>query len=172
MTSFVHLSSSNRFAVNRFSTPNDAFESFVAGESKEVAIKELVVGDGEDAGKGKILRVEYKGRLMSNGEQFQADSFSFKSGGGSVMPGFDKGIEGMKVGGKRVLRIPASLGYGARGSGKLIPPNSDLEFDVELTDVAEGPIAEFMVNNGLGNNRKTYGLVGLLAFLAISPMFS
>lgn len=82
------------------------------------------------------VAVYYVGRLQKNGKQFdqcnKGKGFSFKLGGGRVIKGWDVGIVGMKVGGKRRLTIPASLAYGAGGSPPQIPPNATLIFDVEL----------------------------------------
>lgn len=104
---------------------------------------DIKVGTGAEAAKGKAVFVHYTGWLDDKGQKGKKfDSspdrgkpFSFKLGAGMVIPGWDEGVAGMKVGGKRVLMIPAKLGYGARGAGSAIPPNADLIFDVELLEV-------------------------------------
>jgi FKBP-type peptidyl-prolyl cis-trans isomerase FkpA len=103
-----------------------------------------VVGTGAEATAGKTVTVNYTGWLLApnaadkHGTQFDSsvgrEPFSFRLGSGGVIPGWDQGVAGMKVGGKRTLIIPASLGYGADGAGP-IPPNANLIFDVELLDV-------------------------------------
>jgi peptidylprolyl isomerase len=101
------------------------------------------VGDGAEAVKGKIVVVHYTGWLDDHGKKGKKfDSsvdrgkpFTFPLGAGRVIKGWDEGVAGMKVGGKRTLYIPSSLGYGARGAGRAIPPNADLIFDVELPEV-------------------------------------
>jgi peptidylprolyl isomerase len=101
------------------------------------------VGDGAEAVKGKIVVVHYTGWLDDHGKKGKKfDSsvdrgkpFTFPLGAGRVIKGWDEGVAGMKVGGKRTLYIPSSLGYGARGAGRAIPPNADLIFDVELLEV-------------------------------------
>jgi len=98
------------------------------------------VGDGEVAQKGYILSVNYTGWLYRNGQkgaQFDSNSktgkpFTFKLAAGQVIKGWDEGVAGMKVGGKRTLIVPPDLGYGAVGAGGVIPPNATLIFDVEL----------------------------------------
>lgn len=102
-------------------------------------IEDLTVGDGDEATAGKQVTVHYTGWL-ENGSKFDSsldrnDPFRFKLGGGMVIRGWDEGVAGMKVGGKRKLTIPAQLGYGARGAGGVIPPNATLIFDVELLAV-------------------------------------
>jgi peptidylprolyl isomerase len=97
------------------------------------------VGDGATPQKGKRVTVHYTGTL-TNGKKFDSsrDSgqpFKFVIGVGQVIAGWDEGVMSMKVGGKRKLIIPASLGYGARGAGGVIPPNADLHFDVELIGI-------------------------------------
>jgi peptidylprolyl isomerase len=97
-------------------------------------------GDGDVAQKGYILSMNYTGWLYKNsakGAQFDSSSkvgkpFTFKLGAGQVIKGWDEGVEGMKVGGKRTLIIPPNLGYGASGANGVIPPNATLIFDVEL----------------------------------------
>jgi FKBP-type peptidyl-prolyl cis-trans isomerase FkpA len=101
---------------------------------------DTVVGEGEPAIVGKNVTVHYTGWLYNDGEQgakFDSskdrnDPFVFRLGAGQVIQGWDEGVAGMKVGGSRTLIIPASLGYGARGAGGVIPPNATLKFDVEL----------------------------------------
>jgi len=98
-----------------------------------------VVGTGEVAVAGKTASVHYTGWL-ENGKKFDSSvdrgqPFSFPLGAGRVIKGWDEGVQGMKVGGKRKLTIPSDLGYGSRGAGGVIPPNATLIFDVELLGV-------------------------------------
>jgi FKBP-type peptidyl-prolyl cis-trans isomerase len=101
-------------------------------------LQELEVGEGVEAKAGKTVDVHYTGWLL-DGTQFDSSvggkPFSFRLGAGQVIAGWDEGVAGMKVGGKRKLRIPAALGYGTRGAGSDIPPNATLLFDVELLGV-------------------------------------
>lgn len=101
--------------------------------------EDLQVGDGAEATPGKTVTVHYTGWL-TDGKKFDSskdrnDPFAFVLGGGMVIRGWDEGVVGMKVGGKRKLIIPAELGYGARGAGGVIPPNATLVFEVDLLDV-------------------------------------
>ncbi|MBL8073964.1 MAG: FKBP-type peptidyl-prolyl cis-trans isomerase [Nitrospira sp.] len=98
-----------------------------------------VVGTGEAAVAGKNVSVHYTGWLES-GKKFDSSvdrgqPFSFPLGAGRVIKGWDEGVQGMKVGGKRKLTIPSDLGYGSRGAGGVIPPNATLIFDVELLGI-------------------------------------
>jgi FKBP-type peptidyl-prolyl cis-trans isomerase len=98
------------------------------------------VGDGSEAKKDYIVSVQYTGWLYKNGDRgAKFDSsldrnkpLTFKLGAGQVIPGWDEGVVGMKVGGKRTLIIPPALAYGAKGAAGVIPPNATLIFDVEL----------------------------------------
>ncbi|MCE7527985.1 FKBP-type peptidyl-prolyl cis-trans isomerase [Polynucleobacter sp. IMCC 30228] len=107
---------------------------------------DVVVGTGADATSGSNVSVHYTGWLYdpsapnNKGKKFDSSldrgqPFSFPLGGGRVIRGWDEGVAGMKVGGKRTLIIPPEMGYGASGAGGVIPPNATLLFDVELLGV-------------------------------------
>ncbi len=100
-------------------------------------------GTGDEAKSGDHVHVHYTGWLFNDGQQGakfdssvdRGDPFDFSLGAGMVIKGWDEGVAGMRVGGKRTLVIPPQLGYGARGAGGVIPPNATLKFDVELIEV-------------------------------------
>jgi FKBP-type peptidyl-prolyl cis-trans isomerase len=100
-------------------------------------------GEGEEAKPGQGVKVHYTGWLNNSGERGakfdssvdRGQPFSFPLGAGRVIKGWDEGVAGMKVGGKRILYIPSPLAYGSRGAGRVIPPNADLIFEVELLSV-------------------------------------
>jgi FKBP-type peptidyl-prolyl cis-trans isomerase FkpA len=105
-----------------------------------------VVGTGAEAQSGQVVTVHYTGWLYDQtrsdrkGNKFDSsrdrnEPFSFNLGAGEVIRGWDEGVAGMKVGGRRTLTIPPDMGYGARGAGGVIPPNATLLFDVELLEV-------------------------------------
>ena len=104
---------------------------------------DTAVGTGTEATKGKKVSVHYTGWLYNNGQKGnkfdssldRGQPFGFALGAGQVIRGWDEGVAGMKIGGKRTLIIPPDLGYGARGAGGVIPPNATLMFDVELLGV-------------------------------------
>ena len=105
--------------------------------------EDTVPGSGKSAAAGKPVSVHYTGWLYENGvkgakfdsSKDRNDPFSFELGAGMVIRGWDEGVQGMRVGGTRMLVIPPALGYGARGAGGVIPPNATLLFEVELLDV-------------------------------------
>lgn len=105
----------------------------------EMKITDITIGTGEEANVGETVEVHYTGWLL-DGDKFDSSvdrgtPFSFTLGEKRVIPGWEQGIEGMKVGGKRELIIPPELAYGARGAGGVIPPNATLRFEVELLGV-------------------------------------
>ncbi len=106
----------------------------------ELVIEDLVVGDGNEAQNGAHVEVHYVGVAWSTGNQFDAswdrnEAFEFRLGAGQVISGWDQGVAGMKVGGRRRLTIPAHLGYGAQGAGGVIKGGETLVFVVDLLNV-------------------------------------
>ena len=103
----------------------------------DLVIDDLVVGDGDEAAAGQRVNVHYVGVAWSDGKQFDAswdrnEPFSFRLGAGDVISGWDQGVAGMKVGGRRQLTIPPDLGYGGRGAGGVIQGGETLIFVVDL----------------------------------------
>ncbi|KAL7545813.1 hypothetical protein ACHAWF_009161 [Thalassiosira exigua] len=111
-------------------------------EDQDLAYEDTAIGAGDVAMEGKFVTVAYSGKLMSNDKQFDEGTISFRIGEGRVIQGWERGLVGMKVGGKRTLRIPPQLAYGARGASPVIPPNSHLQFDVELKALPSGAMEE------------------------------
>ena len=109
--------------------------------------QDVKAGTGAEAAPGRNVTVQNTGWLYDEGKsdhkgtKFDSsrdrnEPFTFRLGGGEVIPGWDQGVAGMKVGGQRTLTIPPDLGYGSRGAGGVIPPNATLVFDVELLNVS------------------------------------
>ena len=108
--------------------------------SYELETEDLVAGDGDEAAAGKVVEVHYVGVSWKTGKQFDAswdrgDTFKFTLGKGHVIPGWDQGVAGMKVGGRRRITIPPALAYGKRGAGAAIGPDETLVFVVDLVGV-------------------------------------
>jgi peptidylprolyl isomerase len=106
----------------------------------DLEVTDLVEGEGAEAKPGRPVTVHYVGVAHSNGKQFDAswdrgEAFTFPLGAGRVIAGWDQGVAGMKVGGRRQLRIPPHLGYGERGAGGAIKPGETLIFVVDLLSV-------------------------------------
>ena len=106
----------------------------------DLLIEELVVGTGDEATPGTTVTVHYVGVGVTSGEEFDAswnrgDPFVFELGAGYVIKGWDQGVAGMKVGGRRRLVIPSRLGYGQQGAGGVIAPGENLIFVVDLLEV-------------------------------------
>ncbi|MEV0457583.1 FKBP-type peptidyl-prolyl cis-trans isomerase [Catellatospora methionotrophica] len=114
---------------------------FPGGEAPtDLVITDLAVGDGDEAVPGRQVVVHYVGVTFDGGEEFDASwnrgsPFTFPLGGGRVIQGWDEGVAGMKVGGRRQLIIPAKLAYGNRGAGGVIKPGDTLVFVVDLLEV-------------------------------------
>jgi FKBP-type peptidyl-prolyl cis-trans isomerase FkpA len=122
--------------------PGGAMDEKVVTTPSGLKYVDLVVGTGPEAQKGQTVAVHYTGWL-TDGKKFDSSvdrgqPFSFPLGGGRVIKGWDEGVAGMKVGGKRKLMIPPQLGYGERGTGGgLIPPNAELIFEVQLLEIVK-----------------------------------
>lgn len=106
----------------------------------ELLIEDEVVGEGDEATVGKRVVVHYAGVAWSNGKEFDAswnrgDTFDFRLGAREVIEGWDRGVKGMRVGGRRRLTIPPDLGYGSRGAGGVIKGGETLVFVVDLVAV-------------------------------------
>ena len=106
----------------------------------DLVIEDLVVGEGDVATAGQAVEVHYVGVAWSNGKQFDAswdrgDTFEFRLGRGQVIQGWDQGVAGMKVGGRRKITIPPDMAYGKRGAGGVIGPDETLIFVVDLIGV-------------------------------------
>ncbi len=127
--------------------PPDSGMHAMHGSVDALKVIDQKVGDGVKAEPGMDVQVQYTGWLYDDrasdlhGTEFDSSRkrsapFAFVLGEGQVIPGWDQGVAGMRVGGRRTLIIPASLGYGARGAGGVIPPNATLVFDVELVSAS------------------------------------
>jgi peptidylprolyl isomerase len=108
--------------------------------SGQLEVEDLTVGEGAEAASGNTVEVHYVGVSWATGKQFDAswdrgDTFKFGLGQGQVIQGWDQGVQGMKVGGRRRLTIPPDLAYGSRGAGGAIGPDETLVFVVDLVDV-------------------------------------
>ena len=127
------------FVVGAFFSPILAEDQKPIVTASGLQYLDLVKGDGREAHVGETAYVHYTGWLK-DGTKFDSsvdrgEPFSFRLGAGRVIKGWDEGVVGMNIGSKRKLIIPPHLGYGARGAGRVIPPNATLIFDVELLDL-------------------------------------
>ncbi|MEI6735835.1 MAG: FKBP-type peptidyl-prolyl cis-trans isomerase [Actinomycetes bacterium] len=115
-------------------------EPHIGDAPQDLIIEDITIGDGAEAVAGRSVLVHYVGIAASTGEEFDAswnrnEKFEFPLGAGYVIGGWDKGVQGMKVGGRRRLVIPAHLGYGNQGAGGVIKPGETLIFVVDLYEV-------------------------------------
>jgi FKBP-type peptidyl-prolyl cis-trans isomerase FkpA len=140
----IHATQAGHALQSRFHPEQEDNTMPITTTNSGLQYEDTVEGSGPEAKAGQYVTVHYTGWLRnddgSQGAKFDSskdrnDPFQFPLGAGHVIKGWDEGVQGMKVGGARRLIIPASLGYGARGAGGVIPPNATLIFDVELLGV-------------------------------------
>mmetsp|Transcript_58070 Transcript_58070/g.64987 ORF Transcript_58070/g.64987 Transcript_58070/m.64987 type:complete len:230 (-) Transcript_58070:171-860(-) len=153
----------------------DPFDMYqLTPEQTEVCIKDTKLGDPEAYTMGdkekQVLTIAYKATFLEDGRRFDfAEDFVCKTGSDAILPGFEEGLKGMKVGGTRIIKIPPNKGYGDKWFKGTIPPNSHLQFDCELKGIAQTPKEEFMVqaeNFGIGRG---IGIAFCVSYLALSP---
>lgn len=153
----------------------DPFENYqTTEEQRTVEFKDFKIGSGYTVGDEpeQQLVLKYTATFLepNPGGKFDfSESFVCKLGQNKVLPGFEEGLKGMKVGGKRTIKIPPNKGYGDQWYKGTIPPNSHLQFECELLKIAQTPQEEFMIaldNFGVG---RAAGLVVCVGYLAVSP---
>jgi len=140
------------------SKEKDPFDTYqLTSEQTDVCVRDTTIGSSEYTMGDKekqVLTIAYKATFLEDGKRFDfAEDFVCKSGSDAILPGFEEGLKGMKVGGKRIIKIPPNMGYGDKWFKGTIPPNSHLQFDCELKGIAQTPKEEFMVqlnNFGIG----------------------
>jgi FKBP-type peptidyl-prolyl cis-trans isomerase len=150
------------------------FDGFQSGITREIVWKDIIMGANEDGAKDQdVLVVNYKGTIMSSGKTFNSgNDFSFQIGKGQSLPGFEEGLLGVTSGTTRKLRVPPNKAYGAQGTydGR-IPPNADLEFEVEVKRVVSNEKSPLLAQLALFGELRLLGIVGCVGVLALPPLF-
>ena len=135
------------------------------GALTELEINDIKVGEGEASVSGDVIRGDFDLKVIPSTESLSSGDFCIRLGDDQVIRGWDDGMVGLKKGGKRVLKIPASMAYGEQGKGS-IPPNSDLEITIEVSRIAKTDFDGFLAQWDLGANPRTFAIFGFL-FLGI-----
>ncbi|KAL3940013.1 MAG: hypothetical protein SGBAC_005365 [Bacillariaceae sp.] len=167
----LSLSASPLEEVDTSEAPLDPFDAFDS-TAEEIAIRETVMGTGEPVAEGDVVTVKYESRLVESQVKFgSTDSLPVKLGSGTLVKGFEQALTGKKVGSEFTVRIPSKLAWGNRGkesqmTGRIVvPPGSDIEFDVEVLGVANGFMGEIEM---FGKDR-ALGLAACLLLSATAP---
>ena len=152
----------------------DAYETTF--KQKKVATRDVKVGSGYTVGEtdGQLLKIKYTAKLMDSKftadlKAFNVDGMVFKTGEQRCLPGLEEGIQGMKMGGVRKVRVPPNKGYGDNWYRGIVPPSSHLEFEAELLDIAQNPGEEFKMKLEAFGYDRAAGVTLCLAYLAVSP---
>ncbi|KAL3807131.1 hypothetical protein ACHAXA_004243 [Cyclostephanos tholiformis] len=168
--------SSGLEVVEETSNPFDSYKP--TDEQKDIATKDTKIGSGYTVGEADAQLLEIKftskfvgGKFTANIKEFDVPSMVFKTGERRCLPGLEEGIQGMKVGGKRSVRVPPNKGYGNNWYRGVVPPNSHLEFDVELVTIAQSPGEEFQMKLKQFGVERAIGATVCFLYLALSPMF-
>lgn len=163
--------SSNLFLSSR--QVEDPFETYeINNPSQLLVYKDMKIGNGEMIEKDDIIQCEFIGEIMSTGKQFSEGNIRIQYGQlGVVIQGWTMGLQGMKIGGTRVVKIPSRYAFGPKAfEDKGIPANADLQYTITVTEKIENPVDIFLYKTGLGFNVKTAGILFFLGVLAILPM--
>jgi hypothetical protein len=172
--SFSSLSPSSLFSTPFDDTPsplqedsNDSYDSYECGTSTSIVTKDISPGSGEiTAETDDVLTVSLIGKVIqSNNEFLKNEKYSFELGSDNTFPGFNEGLLGSKVGTKRYIKVPPNRAYGKRGA-KGVPPMADLIFEVDVQDIARGPVQRIIAK--IGTDRLA-GFAVLTLILAITP---
>ena len=171
---FPSASGSGLEVVEETGSPFDNYKP--TDEQKEIAMKDTNIGSGYAVGAAdnQLLEIKFTskfvgGKFTANIKEFDVPSMVFKTGEQRCLPGLEEGIQGMKVGGKRSVRVPPSKGYGDRWYRGVVPPNSHLEFDVELIQIAQSPVEEFQMKLKQFGVERAIGATVCVGYLALSP---
>lgn len=171
---FPSASGSGLEVVEETGSPFDNYKP--TDEQKEIAMKDTNIGSGYAVGAAdnQLLEIKFTskfvgGKFTANIKEFDVPSMVFKTGEQRCLPGLEEGIQGMKVGGKRSVRVPPSKGYGDRWYRGVVPPNSHLEFDVELILIAQSPVEEFQMKLKQFGYERAIGASVCMGYLVLSP---
>jgi FKBP-type peptidyl-prolyl cis-trans isomerase len=156
-----------------------AFDTYRPGSTTNIVWKDIVIGTNDDNGEmgakdQDVVVVSYVGTILNTGQKFITNTeFVFQLGSGQSLPGFEQGLLGVHAGTTRRLRVPPNKAYGTRGTidGK-IPPNADLEFDVEVKRVVSYEKSPLLAQLALFGELRLLGLLGCVGVLALPPLFS
>lgn len=159
-------------------TSTDPYDSYKAtDEQTEVAIKDISTGSGYTIGDddSQLLQISFNAKFVeskftANIKEFEVPSMVFKTGEQRCLPGLEEGIQGMKVGGVRKVRVPPNKGYGDNWYRGIVPPNSHLEFEVTLQNIAQSPGEEFMMKLEQFGVGRAIGATVCFAALALNPI--
>jgi len=161
---------------------SDPFESYDPSPSQRTIVtKDISVGSGStvldasSSSSSQLLQIQYSAKLLNskftaNLKQFETPSMVFQTGEQRILPGLEEGIVGMKVGGRRLVRVPPNKGYGDKWYRGVVPPDSHLEFDVTVVQVADGPLDEFKMKLEQFGVERAVGAAVCLGYLALSPL--